>query len=89
MPLIERDKNEGYITLIDKERGFRAEVKFDGCVHLDTSNIVEWEDEDEESVFNDSNNVGYLHICDVDRVISFLTELRKRAKSHFGPNWPN
>ena len=87
MALIQRNKDEGSTTLVDKERGFKAMVKFDGCIHLNTSNIVEWDDEDEESVFNDENNSDYVHICDIDRMINFLTELREQAKLHFGSNW--
>ena len=89
MALVEREKNEANMTVVDKERGIKATARFDGCIHLDTSNIVDWDDEDEESVFNDPNNTGYLHICNIDNMIRFLTELKKHAESHFGPNWPD
>lgn len=82
-----QDKEESHIKFVDRGHGFIAVAKFDGCIHLNHSNEVCWEDGEEEKILQD-DQTQYLHICDVDQMIDFLTKLREQAKSHFGQNWP-
>lgn len=49
-----------------------ATVKWDGCIHLFEINSPV----DEEG--------QYWHICDINEMIARLTELRDKAREHFG-----
>jgi hypothetical protein len=59
-------------------------VKFDGCIHMSTyCNGDRYDDNPSPE------NTDYLHICDLDDMISLLQEVRAKAKAHFGKDWPN
>jgi hypothetical protein len=59
---------------------YEAAIKFDGCIHIRTAfnSPFPKQDEDQE----------YYHICDIDKQIELLQQLRLAAKAHFGDDWP-
>ena len=88
MAFVEKKKNEAVLELFDRENGFKADVKFDGCVHFDIYNFDGHDDEDDESVLeNPETHEYYIHICDIDQLTRALEEIKKAAKSHFGEDW--
>jgi len=84
MAFVVRKRDEDILEIVDKENGFRAIVKFDGCIHLDKYGVVDWEDEEEEEVLNDERNHSfYVHICDIDQLIDALSEIKKLQQQYF------
>lgn len=63
----------------------RASVKWDGCIHFNTVSNEPYDlttDKVEEHQLE-----NYLHICDIDRFIEQLQQLKKVSLEHFG-DWP-
>lgn len=58
-----------------EETGWTASVKWDGCAEIRYEHA-------------DVNPDAHLHICDLDRWIDRLTELRDKAKAHFKDKHP-
>lgn len=52
-----------------------AVVRFDGCVHLYGCDA-------------DGKREDYMHICDLDRFIELVMDLKTKAQKHFGKEWP-
>ena len=75
---------EHWLSVVEKDgladgHNLRAEVKWDGCVHLNRDYLV---DAGKEA------NTDYIHICDLDQFIGELQALSVKAKAHFGDPWP-
>lgn len=78
----EAGTHEAWLDLWNEQEGLTAGVKFDGCIHLHRYFNGSWIGADE------SDDVCYMHICDVDKMIDALTKIRAMAKEHFGEEWP-
>lgn len=73
-----KEKHEGCITLNNENADEVYAARFDGCVHI-------------EHYFNGSSSIedrDYLHICDLHGFIETLQEVERKAKEHFGKDWP-
>jgi len=60
---------------------WRAAVRWDGCIHLDTFGNIPLEldpDRKDPACCDD-----YIHICDLDRYIERLQEMREIAQEYF------
>jgi hypothetical protein len=73
---------EDWLEVYTEDNKHSAIVKWDGCIHYyDYCNDAEPYRE------NKSEDVDYMHICDIDQEIAYLQELRKVAeefyKDHF------
>jgi len=73
---IKKEEYEYRLTFWDGEGWYRAEVKWDGCVHFWRYHNAPGEDED------------YLHICDLDDLILRLQQLRATVREAW-PWWPD
>jgi hypothetical protein len=69
------------IVLEDEEYGYdEFTLKWDGCVdYRKGSNGVK----PSEDYIVGSNNVDYMHICDLDDLIAKLQALRELGRKHF------
>lgn len=85
-PLCPRDKGRMgflYQSYEDGKHWVWADVRFDGCIHYQKAynspfpKILEEDKEDQD----------YMHICDIDKLIKQLTELKEAAKKYFGEDW--
>lgn len=59
---------------------WRCSVKWDGCVNL---TVYFCEPEGHEDTQEDS-----MHVCDLSEFIARLQAIEKKAKEHYGDNWP-
>jgi hypothetical protein len=71
-------ENEWLLTLIEPHQWYRADVKWDGCVHFYRSYNGAQLD-----AIGSLEDIDYLHICDIDDMIMRLQELKKIATLHF------
>lgn len=63
---------------------WRANVKWDGCIHLSRYFNGVNPDTDKDA----AENSDYMHICDLDGTIAMLQALKAKALEHFGADWP-
>lgn len=63
----------------------KADVKWDGCIDLTT---VSNEPYTINKPANESQCEDYIHICNIDRQIERLKQLKLTAQGHFGNQWP-
>ena len=73
-----------WLTLVDPSGYYRADVKWDGCVHFHRYHNV--------PLFGDGSKEegrieDYVHFCNLDEEIKRLQALREAARAHFGPAW--
>ena len=73
----EKSQRGKYILELKRGFGFRAGVRFDGCVHLHMDSM-DWNTGEP-----DREDSDYMHICDLDDFIKALQELRESAREHF------
>lgn len=75
-----QDTNEYVLHLGDPNDWHKAIVKRDGCVDFIQS-------------FNNplssarSQDIDYIHVCDLEDLIKRLQEIQKKAVAHFGEHW--
>ena len=71
--------HEGNLCLENKQELCIYNTSFDGCVHIEryTNGTIS------------EDNRDYIHICDLDKFIQELQEVKDKALKHFGSNWPN
>ena len=81
----EPETNEVRLTLHDPEDWYKADVRWDGCVHFYQASNKPMS----EQAFNLNNpDISYLHICYIDDLIKRLQDIQTKAKEHFGQDWP-
>ena len=79
----DRESDEGYLHLDDREGWWRYGVRFDGCVH-----IISYSERPFFDVYGEQQAHDYLHICNLDQFIADLLEIKRKAIAHFGdPYW--
>lgn len=66
--------HESWLELEDKESLNKAGIRSDGCIHFYIYDC-------------DAKDHDYIHICELDRLISQLTEMRESARKYFGEDW--
>ena len=71
-------ESEYLLTLLEPNQWFRADIKWDGCVHFYRSH-----NNTPLDIIKDLQNVDYIHICDIDDMILRLQELKRLATAHF------
>ena len=81
--LIEIEAMPHNLTIVNDCKDERYSIRWDGCVHIE-----HWSNGDKYTNI-DSPNRDYLHICDLHEFIEELQELEKKAKEHFGEEWPD
>lgn len=75
-----QDTDEYVLRLHDPNDWYKTVVKRDGCVDFMQS-------------FNNplssarSQDIDYIHICNLDDFIKRLQEIQKKAVAHFGEHW--
>lgn len=69
-------------SAISENTWFEAYVRKNGCVELHR-----YFNEPKEHNSQDDNDVDFLHICDIDDMISKLQEIKRRSIERFGDNW--
>lgn len=74
--------NEHLLTLIEPNQWYRADIKWDGCVHFYRSHNGAQLD-----AIGSLENIDYIHICEIDDMIMRLQELKRMALEHFGNDW--
>lgn len=78
---------EHWLEVEDPEGWYSAAIRFDGCIHFhryyNTPKHLQTEGD------KDSDMTDYLHICDIDDMISRLRTLKALAVAHFGSDWLN
>lgn len=72
----EGNSSEYHVTFVDTIMDMEAWVKKDGCLEL-------------KRHFNGSkDDCDQIHICDLDKLIAQLQELKEKATKYFGGEWP-
>lgn len=67
--------NGSVIEIKNKDRMWKASVKWDGCIDFRT-----WSNDDE-------SDMDYIHICSADEMIGIMEKLKEIAKKKFGEDW--
>jgi len=68
-------QNEYCVTFEDPTQGLEAWCKKDGCFEL-------------KRYFNGGQEFDQIHICNLDKLIAQLQELKEKATRYFGGEWP-
>jgi hypothetical protein len=79
------ESNEYRLQIVDPDGWYKAAIKWDGCIDLDTyaNTPLTHRKPDEEDACD-----CYIHICDVDDFIGRLQSLKALALAHFDGLWP-
>lgn len=88
--VIPEETQSRWLTLSDAEGEegdvwYRADVRFDGCVHLYTYGNVPYNEDSKRE--DPACCDDYIHICSIDDMIVRLQALKVKAKEHFGDDW--
>ena len=75
--------NEYVLFLREPDDWYEAYVKWDGCVNF----YQAYNNPLPEKIEN-LDDIGYLHICDLEAHIKRLQDIHKKALEHFGQDWP-
>ena len=75
--------HEGSMTIADPDGWFKAQVRWDGCVHLNIASNTPFTEPDRRTDCDD-----YIHICELDDMITRLQSIKTIAIEHFGEWWP-
>ena len=82
----EVDKNETSDSWLDvSNEWYWAMVTWDGCVNLHKYNNAPKSEQDK--LPEGERDTDFIHICSIDEFIELLTELKLKAKQHFGEDW--
>lgn len=63
---------------------YDAHVKWDGCIEFRRY----FNEPRDLQTDKPTDMVDHIHICDLDKMIEQLNQLKGKAKEHFGEEWP-